>query len=231
MKLNAISNTYIQWEPDNKVAGGAVLRAFNKGNRIGMGNSWKVKLKRIKERIAEGIDLYFDSDFRFAMVWADYAIRDIKNFKVVNVHRNPALIARSLTWHGYYTHPDKGGLGGGWLFQPDESENLTALKNHEDANPAMKAVWHTFEVIERKKKFLRENPQIPVFDFDLERDRNEETFIKLFDFLEVEINESVLKIVRSDPIINSWMGKRLIAYDITLEEIQEMVNNYEVRYR
>lgn len=232
-KMNAIPNSYIQWEPDSSVANATTLYQFNQGDTIRMDGSWEVKLKRIKERVKTGFQLYFDSDFRFAMVWADYAVRDIKDFKIVNMYRSPALIARSLCWHGFYTSKEDHayGQGGGWLFQPEHSGNLTILENLEEATPADKCIWHTFEVNERKKKFLRENPHISVFDFDLENDRNEETFLRLFDFLGVEKNDRVLSIVDSDPVINSWMGKHPIVFEITTEEVEEKVANYEVKLR
>lgn len=231
MNMEAIPNSYIQWAPDGSIFSPKMLKNYNLGNVEPMQEIWDMKLRKIQSRITDEIDLYFESEYYFIMVWCHYIPKYIKDFKVVNMIRNPALIVRSHVWRGWFVPEEEGGVGFRRLLHP-AGDNLTVLEDFENASPTELAIWHVFEVNERKKRFIIDNPNVPVFDFNLETDRNEETFLRLFDFLEVERNEDVLKVVKEDPKPNALaLNEPPPVYPIPLHRVQAMVDEYVVVYK
>lgn len=221
---------YVGWEVDIKTlrSNPGVLETFNNGNSVLVKKLWKIKLESIKKNYGKH-KLYFESDFRFMMLWCEYAAMEIPNLKVVCMHRPIELIVRSLSWYGFYTSKGDGGHGHGSLLQPHKKLNLTVPTGREDA--VQKAIWHTYEINERKKLFLRRHrKRLQVFHFNLITDRTEVVFRNLMDFLEVPVCDEVLDYVRRDPIVNTWLKKPKFKHLATLEEIRDRVNNYKIEY-
>ncbi len=221
---------YVGWEVDIKTlrSSPGVLKTFNNGDSVLVEKLWKNKIESIRKNYRKH-NLYFESDFRFMMLWCEYAARDIPGLKVVCMSRPIALIVRSLAWFGFCTSKKDGGHGNGFLLRPYAKMNLTLPKGGEDA--VQKIIWHTYEINERKKLFLRRHrKRLQVFHFNLIEDRTEEVFKKLMGFLEVPMSEAVLDYVRRDPVVNSWMRKPKFKHLATLEEIQDRVNNYKIEY-
>ena len=225
-------DAYIGWEPDivRLRSHPLVLDRFNSGHKKEVEKLWETKFKHIDKHYRHH-RLYFESDFRFLMLWADYAARDILNIKVVVMHRPMALIVKSLVWFGFYTPTEiPGGKGHGFLLQPQQASNLTVMAPGK-VDATQKAIWHTFEINERKKRFLRRYRRIKAFHFNLVEDRDERTFLKLFNFLGVPKNEMCLDLVRCDPVVNSWMRNPKFKDSISIEEIQDRIDNYTVIYK
>lgn len=229
--LKHLPDCYACWEPDKiwmKNECEVLSKFFHYGQTLGIDKLWKTKLENILSNYGK-TKLYFESDFRFMMLWWQFAPRDIVQFKVVCMSRDVALIARSLSWMGFFTSRENGGVGRGFLLKPGAKGTLTKLTGGTDAT--QKAIWHTIEMNERKRRFLSTNKHIPVFHFHLQKDRNIQTFKKLFEFLGVPECPRTLGLVKRDPIVNSWMKRSLRLQNlVSIEEIRRRVANYDLQF-
>ena len=230
--LQPIPNSYVRWEPDTQRLRAnytEIAKWFHKGDDSALEEFWKRKLDFIlkSNRINR---LHFESDFRFIMVWAKYALRDIPDFKVVFMDREPALIAASLAWAGFGIDKNKGGLGTGFLLQPGQPRTTYEYTGSPDDSVA-KMIWHTFEINELKRRFMIDNPQVPVFHFHLQYNRDTYTFKRLFKFLGVPHCSEVIERVKEDPVMNSWKRLHKHKHLASIEEVYHRVSKYEMNLK
>lgn len=213
-------------EPKSKEFPSDILRTLNNGDLSLVDYHWKKRKKLIQRRLCKKeYKVYIESDFRYLLAFSRFAIRDFKGVKVICMSREPYLVSRSLCRAGFFS------AYLGWLFHPFDKYNLIHMSSRVLDDSLMKCIWHTFEVIERKKKFLVENPEIPVFHFDINRDRNLGSFNKLTEFLGLKTNDKLHKAIEKDRVINSWEGKPpyiKLSFDYVRAEVDRFLREAKI---
>jgi hypothetical protein len=231
--LNSVDGCLSYHEPDRDLNRAGSIRALNIGIPAPAEKWWEVKLERLHER-KENCDVYVETFFHFIFYWADFAVRDIRDIKIIDIYRDLGKVLRSFYRSRHFTEkitttPE--------MPDPDWHTNLT--RPRENPTSLDIGLWYIFEIEARKEKFKNDYPEIPIFRFDL-GNKSVEDYENLLSFLGLEFNDKLRRLIDMDPVLNSYEkgrpgrrgeGRILIHKDFTVEDAQEAVRDYKVLYR
>lgn len=219
---------YVQWEPKLYADKNHLHRVNHFNDKEVLESCWQGMYGQMLEWEKVGDrGIYVEISHRHIKGWLYRAAQEIPDLKIINVYRDLNQLARTF-YLSRFLRPFPLG-NNGWL-APQWNHNLTRLVDLENSTHLQRVIWYIIEIEERKKKFMKDHPHIPVATFSMS-DRSLKGWQPILDLLDHEPTEQFLNIVQQDVRFNPWDKKTTAGdHSIADDQIQEAFDNHKFTY-
>jgi len=199
--FNTIEDTVAYHEPKPIMNDTLMIDNNNNNSTKAKEIFFKVKSNIIQyDNIFKKNKNYMESNHMFIKSFHEFAYDLYKNkLKVIYLHRNPILVAKSFYEIGSIPGTNKGNK---WLLDYKAKNNLLQLKNeleNDYKHDYYKCLWYCYEIEKRANKFQKEHSDLKFIKIDTEELNNAKTVENLLNFLNCKFN---------DKILNKTVGKK-----------------------